>query len=358
MDQETSKLNTIQLKIAEPADDLEGIKQAGQILRNGGLVAFATETVYGLGANALDPEAVSRIYQAKGRPSDNPLIVHIGDQKDLTPLIASMPPKAEILMEQFWPGPLTLIFPRSGKVPDKVTGGLETVAVRMPAHPVSLAIIREAGVPIAAPSANKSGKPSPTRAEHVSHDLAGRVDMIVDSGPVKVGVESTVLDLTVEPPTILRPGGVTPEQLESVLGQRVLTDPALTGSTTDKPRAPGMKYTHYSPEAPVVLVEGRPEEIAVTINKLAKQYLDAGKKIGIMATSENVVEYCRGEVLNLGSRQEPATISANLFAVLREFDNRNVDIILAEAVENKGIGLAVMNRLRKSATSLVKAKGR
>lgn len=351
--------------VTDPAANSPALQKAGSILRQGGLVAFPTETVYGLGADALNPAAVQKIYLAKGRPRDNPLIVHIADEKSLAPLVSAIPAQARQLMEKFWPGPLTLVLPRSSRVPDQVTGGLATVAVRMPDHPVALALLKEAGVPVAAPSANLSGKPSPTTARHVWQDLAGRVEMIIDSGPVGVGVESTVLDLTAGTPMILRPGGVTAEELERVLGRKPAIDPSLAAAKAAGPddgeeeklipRSPGMKYTHYSPEAQVILIVGDLPPMTETIRRLTGEYLHKGLKVGIMATAETQEAYPEGTVISVGTRGDMATVAANLYGSLREFDARKVDIILAEGFDQAGLGAAVMNRLTKAADSIVKA---
>ncbi len=330
------------------------LDQAAEILRSGGLVAFPTETVYGLGANALDETAVEAIYRAKGRPSDNPLIVHIADTAAVKDLADNTPQTAQALMDTFWPGPLTLIMPRSSLVPDIVTAGLDTVAVRMPSHPIASALIKKAGVPVAAPSANSSGKPSPTLAKHVIEDLMGKVDVIIDGGNAEVGVESTVLDITVTPPVILRPGGVTLEQLQSVLGDVVGSPVPDTAEMPGTPKSPGMKYRHYSPKAMMLLVEGAPEQVAAEISKRAELYCREGTAVGILITDETAALYepslyscCK--VLSLGSRKDPNTLASNLFRCLREFDEKGVEVIMAETTDVKGIGQAVMNRLIKAA---------
>lgn len=338
------------LKLQGDHGDHEKIRQAAQVLRQGGLVAFPTETVYGLGGNGLDAQAVDRIYHAKGRPSDNPMILHISERKDLDPLVQEIPPLAEKAMEAYWPGPLTLIFKKSSKVPLRVTGGLDTVAVRMPSHPIARALIREAGLPIAAPSANLSGRPSPTKAEHVVQDLYGRVDIILEGPPSQIGLESTVLDLTTPIPTILRPGGITYEDLREVLGE-VSVDPGimedLQGDST--PRSPGMKYTHYAPKAPMTIVQGGREEVIKKINRLTREYQVQGKKVGILATQENLEYYPSSIVYSLGERDKPETIATNLFALLRKCDEDRVDVILAEGVDSHGIGMAIINRMNKAA---------
>ncbi|MFO7152785.1 MAG: L-threonylcarbamoyladenylate synthase [Bacillota bacterium] len=339
-------METKLIKVNGKQPDLESIRMAADVIRRGGLVAFPTETVYGLGANALDGDAARKIYAAKNRPQDNPLIVHISACEEIKGLVKDLPERAQILMERFWPGPLTLILEKSDKVPYSTTGGLDTVAVRMPRHPVAQALIKESGVPIAAPSANLSGKPSPTNAQDVYEDMAGRIEMILDGGPCEVGVESTVLDLTGDVPMILRPGGVTIEELNEVLG-RVELDPGLQPG--QRPKSPGQKYRHYSPKAPVLVVEGPVEAQVEKITEMAKELSAQGKKVGIMATAQTRKFYETGYVFSVGDRNAPLTISANLFSVLRKFDRIGVDHILAEGIPESGLGLAVMNRLRKAA---------
>ncbi len=325
------------------------MKRAGAIIRRGGLVAFPTETVYGLGANGLDGAAAGRIFEAKGRPSDNPLILHISDVKELDKLVRSVPDSAVRLIDRFWPGPMTLVMDKSSRVPEEVTAGLDTVAVRMPDHEIAILLIRYAGVPIAAPSANISGKPSPTVAEHVMDDLMGRVDMIIDGGRVSIGVESTVIDVTCLPVTVLRPGGITLEQIREVAGD-VSVDPALADiDGISVPRSPGMKYTHYSPEAQVIIIDGKVDRVAEKIKQMTRELEGQGRKVGILATEQTRQLYSRGVVIPAGDREAPGTIAARLFSILREFDKRKVDVILAESVEEKDMGLAVMNRLLKSA---------
>lgn len=330
--------------------DTDKLSTAAVSLGNGGLVAFPTETVYGLGANALDKDAVANIFKAKGRPADNPLIVHISDKHDINKLARVLPACAGKLIEAFWPGPLTLIVPRSSIIPDIVTAGLDTVGVRFPSHPVAAALIKMSGVPVAAPSANTSGRPSPTKAEHVIEDMYGKVDYIIDSGSVEVGLESTVLDITSDTPVILRPGKITREQLEAVLGT-VDIDPSLVSkdSTVIKPRAPGMKYRHYAPKAKVIVVEGNAASVAEYINKASEEQRQNGVITGVLATDETIGLYKTGKVISLGSRKQPTDIAARLFDALREFDTTDTQLIYAEAVEKKGIGAAIMNRLNKAA---------
>lgn len=333
------------------AADLAQLQEAGAIIRRGGLVAFPTETVYGLGGNALDPEVATKIYAAKGRPSDNPLIVHVARPEEVEALVTRVPAVAEKLIERFWPGPLTLVFAAAEQVPRRTTGGLDTVAVRLPAHPVALALIEVGGCPLAGPSANLSGCPSPTTAQHVIADLAGRVDMIIDSGRTGVGVESTVLDVTVSPPQILRPGGLTLEQLQQVI-PAVTVDPTVVQDTPPeggRVRSPGMKYKHYAPKAGVVVVEGRPTAIVTKICSLYDDYVSQGKRVAIMATTETAHLYGQRQTSIVGAREDLATVAANLFDLLRWFDAQGTEVILAEGVDMVGLGLAVMNRLRKAA---------
>ncbi|WP_041719399.1 L-threonylcarbamoyladenylate synthase [Alkaliphilus oremlandii] len=326
------------------------IVECGSILRNGGVVAFPTETVYGLGANALDANAIKKIFEAKGRPSDNPLIVHIAKKEDVIPLVKNIPEIGRILMEKFWPGPLTLLFEKSDIIPNEVTAGLSTVGIRMPSHPIAGALIEAAQVPVAAPSANTSGRPSPTKGQHVIEDMMGRVDAIISGGECNVGLESTVLDITGDIPMILRPGGVTKEMLEAVLGQ-VAVDAAIEdpSKSVEKPKSPGMKYTHYAPKADVIVVEGPVEQMVMKIKVLEREYRAKGKRVGIICTEETKDLYGEAMVKSMGSRQVPETIAACIFKVLREFDETDVDIILSEAVEAVEIGQAIMNRLKKAA---------
>lgn len=333
----------------------EVVAQAGEILRRGGLVAFPTETVYGLGANALDSRAVARIFEVKGRPQDNPLIVHVAHRGEVAGLISGeVPERASLLIELFWPGPLTLVLPAAPHLPPQVTAGLPTVALRMPAHPVALALIEAAGVPVAAPSANLSGRPSPTTARHVLEDLGGRIEAVLDAGPAAVGLESTVLDLTGPVPMILRPGGVTREELEEVLGE-VLLAPGAAGESFGpvRPRSPGMKYRHYAPKATLLLVEGEPRRVVSRIEEQASAYLSRGMKVGILTFEETASLYHlpqdRVHVVVAGSRKDPRAVASCLFSVLRRFDGLGVDVILAEGIEPRGMGLAVMNRLRRAA---------
>lgn len=279
----------------------EALREAGEIIRQGGLVAFPTETVYGLGGDALNPESSKKIYAAKGRPSDNPLIIHIADIKDLEKIVKEIPQSAYQLADVFWPGPLTMILPKSEEVPYQTTGGLNTVAVRMPSHPVALEFIREAGGYVAAPSANLSGKPSPTKAKYVVQDMDGRIDMIIDGDGVDIGLESTIVDLTGDKPMILRPGYITKEMLDAVLGQ-VETDPTLLDSDSkEAPKAPGMRYRHYAPKGELVLVEGSPEAVVSYINEQTSLHRQQGEKTGIIGTTEMTGRYEADSVKIAGS---------------------------------------------------------
>ncbi|HLO03903.1 MAG TPA: L-threonylcarbamoyladenylate synthase [Symbiobacteriaceae bacterium] len=343
------EMHTEVVLVSPEAPSEEAIAPAAAALKAGHLVAFPTETVYGLGANALDGAAVAQIFAAKGRPADNPLIVHVADRSALGQVVREIPPKAIALMDGFWPGPLTLVLPRQEAIPTEVSAGLATVGVRMPSHPIALALIRAAGVPIAAPSANRSGRPSPTSAEHVLEDMVGRIPWVLDGGETGVGLESTVLDLTVDPPVLLRPGGVTVEQLQQVIGE-VQIDPGVNGVVhTSRPRSPGMKYTHYAPKAPVILVEGPVLRMQAKIVDLTAEYQVEGKRVGILCATESMGRYGAPVVLDYGGRHQLDMVAANLFRALRAFDRHRVDVVLAEAVPETGIGLAVMNRLRRAA---------
>ncbi len=322
------------------------IERAAQLLREGGLVGIPTETVYGLGANGLDPEAVSHIFMAKGRPQDNPLILHIPEVSWLERYCEHIPQSAYLLAEHFWPGPMTMILPRKSLVPDVVTASLDTVGMRCPAHPLCRAIIEKADVPVAAPSGNTSGRPSPTNAKDMLEDMDGKIDAIVDGGPCMVGVESTIIDLTCTPPRLLRPGGITLEQLRSVLGE-VDVDPAVTRlmGAGEKPRAPGMKYRHYAPKAPVTVVTGDPARSAQYIHD------HAGECDGVICFKEFVSLCSQGNrvVLDLGPACDQQEQARHVFAALRRFDHTAVPAIWAQCPDSSGIGLAIANRLNKAA---------
>lgn len=330
-------------------DNIEEIKEAADVVRSGGTVVFPTETVYGLGANALSSEACEKIFIAKGRPQDNPLIVHVADF-DIERYVKYVPDTARKLMESFWPGPLTIIMPKSELIPELVTAGLDSVALRMPSNKIARMLIEYAEVPIAAPSANISGKPSPTAIEHCIEDLEGLVDVIIGGDRAEVGLESTVVDTTGDVVTILRPGGITKAMLEEVVGE-VKIDPAIMGRLEDdvKPKAPGMKYRHYAPKAPLTIVKGTPDRVAFYINSKVNELNKLGHKVGILGTDESVKNYKADCVLSIGSRKYPGIIAANLFDCLREFDKIDVDYLYAEGFSEEGLGLAIMNRLKKAA---------
>ena len=325
------------------------IEKAGDILKNGGLVAFPTETVYGLGADALNEMAAHKIYEAKGRPSDNPLIVHITNMKDLEKVAEVIPEAAYTVAEKYWPGPLTMIFDKTDLVPYGTTGGLETVAVRMPNEPVARAVIDAGGGFIAAPSANTSGRPSPTTAQHVEEDLTGRIDMIIDGGAVPIGVESTILDMTVTPPMILRPGAITKEMLEELIGEVSVDRALISSESKEPPKAPGMKYRHYAPEAELSIVEGPMELVIEGINRMARERSAQGYRVGVIGTEETVARYRADSVKSVGTRTDESTIANHLYGILREFDNEKVDYIYSESFATGGIGSAIMNRLLKAA---------
>jgi len=320
------------------------VEKAAEILKSGGLAGIPTETVYGLGANGLNPEAVGRIFQAKGRPQDNPLILHIPEASWLERYCQKIPETAWRLAERFWPGPLTMILYRKPVVPDAVTAGLDTVGMRCPAHPICRAIISAAGVPIAAPSGNTSGRPSPTTARHMLDDMDGRIDAILDGGPCTVGVESTIIDLTGTPPRLLRPGGVPLEALRDELGE-VEVDPAVTRlmGAGEKPKAPGMKYRHYAPKAPVTVVKGDPERSAVYISA------HSAPGDGVICFEEFTPLFPAGSVQSLGPAADKAEQARHIFDALRQFDSTDVPAIWAQCPDCEGIGLAITNRLSKAA---------
>ena len=345
-------MKTIIKKTSVDNIDMDTINQAGEIIRQGGLVAFPTETVYGLGADALNEEAAAKIYAAKGRPSDNPLIAHIADLEMLKPLVEEIPPVAEKLMDAFWPGPMTLIFNKSNLVPKGTTGGLDTVAVRYPNHPIAQALIKAAGVSIAAPSANLSGKPSPTLGEHVIDDMDGRIDMIIDGG---MGLESTIIDVTVNPPMILRPGFITYEMVKEIVPDATEDRTIFTKPTKEfKPKAPGMKYRHYAPSADYTIYKGDEVKVAEKIIELANEKADEGKITGIITADQHLHMY-QGrlnksiKVVSLGDLEKPETVANHLFKALRDFDKVDTEFIFGEAFSEKNVGQAIMNRLTKAA---------
>ncbi len=341
-------MNTLLFDMTKEIDPSQ-MEQAGKIVLDGGLVAFPTETVYGLGGNALDPQASMKIYAAKGRPSDNPLIVHIADWEAMDKIVTEIPEAAKKLANAFWPGPLTMILNKSDAVPMETTGGLNTVAIRMPNHPVALGLIRNGGGYIAAPSANTSGRPSPSLASHVYDDLNGKIDCILDGGMVDIGVESTIIDLTEEVPVVLRPGYISLQMLRDVLGHVEMDRGLLINDPKVHPKAPGMKYRHYAPKAALTIVEGPTEAVIKKINELAGEDIGRGEKVGIIATSESSRFYSQGTVEVIGTRSDEITISRHLFAVLRSFDDLGVTKIYSESFETPQIGQAIMNRLIKAA---------
>ena len=350
---------TLILKVNPQKPEAAKVRVAAEFIKKGGLVAFPTETVYGLGADALNPTAVQALFKAKKRPLDNPPIVHVENVDDVYKLAKHVPPKAVLLMKQFWPGPLTLVLERSEMVPDVTVAGLNTVAIRMPKNKVALALIRESQCPIAAPSANLAGKPSPTNAQHVFDDLKGRIDAILDGGPTCIGVESTVLDLSVNPPLILRPGGTSFEALKKVLGDVTLHPFVATVEelAVSEARSPGMRHKHYAPNAELVLVEGSVPAVVEKVKELIASCKGRGNRVGVLATDETAQKYEADVVKSLGSRFNLDSVAQNLFRLLREFDVEGIDVIIAEGVPVEGLGLAVMNRLRKaSGYNIVKSE--
>ena len=337
-------MKTEMIKIDRDDMDLREMKRAGEILKKGGLVAFPTETVYGLGGDALDETAAHRIYEAKGRPSDNPLIVHIADMEHLDKIVKYVPESARKLAEAFWPGPLTMIMDKSDAVPHGTTGGLDTVAIRMPSDTIALELIREGGGYVAAPSANTSGRPSPTTAQHVYEDLQGKIPMILDGGAVTIGLESTIVDLTEEIPTILRPGFISLDMVQAVLGEAQIDRGLIANDSNIHPKAPGMKYRHYAPKADLKIVEGPMEQVISYINEQAEK-----GRTGIICTEETRSRYPKGDIKCVGTRKDELSIASHLFAVLREFDEDGVEQIYSESFKAPGLGEAIMNRLLKAA---------
>lgn len=343
-------MDTIIEKVDPGNIDADVMEQAGKLIAEGELVAFPTETVYGLGGDALDPDASRKIYAAKGRPSDNPLIVHIAEFDDMKRVAREVPEQAKKLADAFWPGPLTMIVWKSDAVPEATTGGMQTVAVRMPNHPVALELIRRSGCLIAAPSANTSGRPSPTEAQHVAEDLSGKIAMILDGGPVGIGIESTIIDLTEEKPMILRPGYITPEMLSEVLQEEVVIDPGIIAADdTRKPKAPGMKYKHYAPKAEMIIVDGAQDAVIAKINELTAAKRAEGKKVAVIATDETKERYGAQIILSMGRRSDEDAIAQHLYKILRECDELDVGEIYSECFQTPRIGQAIMNRLLKAA---------
>lgn len=346
-------METIVVKIEEEHPDRESIQRAGQILKEGGLVAFPTETVYGLGGDALNPDSSRKIYAAKGRPSDNPLIVHICRWEDIFKIANPVPEAAQKLAKAFWPGPLTMILKKTELVPRETTGGLDTVAIRFPADHTALALIEAAGGFVAAPSANASGRPSPTLAQYVQEDMDGRIEMILDGGEVGIGLESTIVDLTGREPMILRPGFITKEMLEEVLESVDVDKTILDVNCKLRPKAPGMRYRHYAPKGELAIVEGDPETVVETICQKSRAAKDAGAKVGIIATDETVKRYLAesraDSIKSVGSRTDEAAVGRNLYRILREFDDEDVTVMYSESFSESGFGQAIMNRLLKAA---------
>lgn len=337
------------IKTNEKHIDMQAISEAGSVIKEGGLVAFPTETVYGLGGDALNGSSSQKIYAAKGRPSDNPLIIHIAQMEALSKIVKEIPEAAYKLAERYWPGPLTMIFDKADCVPLETTGGLSTVAVRMPSNKIARALIEASGGYIAAPSANRSGRPSPTVAKYVIEDLDGRVEMIIDGGEADIGLESTIIDLTGDRPMILRPGYITEEMLEQAVGGVDVDQTIIDGNSPKAPKAPGMKYRHYAPKGNLTIVEGQAEQVSAYINEQLCFYKRKGNKTGVIATDETAVNYRADSVKSAGKRKQEDQIAKHLFRILREFDDEGVEIIYAESFDKKGVGQAIMNRLLKAA---------
>ena len=326
----------------------QAIAEAARLIAGGELVGMPSETVYGLGANALDEAAVKKSFEAKGRPGDNPLIVHVSSLAEIPPLVREIPENARKLMEAFWPGPMTLILPKSDRIPGAVSAGLDTVGIRLPASEAARDLIAAAGCPIAAPSANRSGRPSPTTAQHVFEDMDGRIPMILDAGACGVGVESSVIDATGETPVILRPGGITPEMVEAVLGAVAVDEHVMAPlAEGDIVRSPGMKYKHYAPQAKTVIFDGAAENVSAAICARYDEAAEQGGKPAILGFDEH--DFGGRTVISLGSVSHPDDAAARLFAALRELDERGETLALCEAMDARGIGLAVMNRMGRAA---------
>lgn len=329
--------------------DRKAIAKGGEILKNGGLVAFPTETVYGLGGNALDPKASMKIYAAKGRPSDNPLIVHIADIRDLDKIVTEVPEKARVLAEKYWPGPLTMILPKADIVPKETTGGLDSVAVRFPSDPIAQELILAAGGYVAAPSANTSGRPSPTTAGHVAEDLGEAIDMIIDGGQVNIGLESTIVDFTEDIPVVLRPGYISLEMLRETLGDVRMDKGLIKPDSKVHPKAPGMKYRHYAPKGQMTIVEGDIDNVVAKINELSKEKIADGRNVAVIATDETKYRYKYGTVKSIGSRKTEGSIAAGLYDILRDMDHIGAQDIYAESFSDDRLGGAIMNRMIKAA---------
>lgn len=342
-------METKVIVINHKAMDEGVLREAGNIIKKGGLVAFPTETVYGLGGDALNKESSRKIYEAKGRPSDNPLIIHICNMKDLRSIVEEIPKDVFRLAEAFWPGPLTIIMKKSDLVPKETTGGLDTVAVRMPSHPVALKFIEYAGGYVAAPSANVSGRPSPTKAKYVIEDMTGRIDMILDGDGIDIGLESTIVDMTTELPMILRPGYITKDMLEKVLGEVSVDQTILDINCKEPPKAPGMRYRHYAPKAQLTIVEGEANKTIETINQLTREAHNRGEKVGIIGTEETKDKYFGDSIKSVGKRSDEESIARTLYTILREFDDEDISVIYSESFSECAMGQAIMNRLLKAA---------
>ncbi|WP_252231432.1 L-threonylcarbamoyladenylate synthase [Clostridium sp. ZBS15] len=342
-------MNTNIIKINNIIDDEEKMKEAAQIIKNGGIVAFPTETVYGLGSDALNEDAVKKIFIAKGRPQDNPLIVHVAS-KNIENLVEDIPEIAQKLIDKYWPGPLTLILKKKSIIPNMTSANLDTIGIRMPNNEIALKLIEMSNTVIAAPSANISGRPSPTDVERCIEDLSGRVDCIVGGNKSDIGLESTILDCTVNPPLVLRPGGITLEMLKQIDNRIEIDGAIMKKSTGDlKPKAPGMKYRHYAPKAKVKIISGERKKTIEKMKEMVDYYIDNNKKVCILTIQENEKEYNKGIKVVLGSRENLLMVAQNLFESLRKCDDLGADVILAEAYEEKGVGIAIMNRLNKAA---------
>ncbi len=342
-------MNTNIIKINNIIDDEEKMKEAAQIIKDGGIVAFPTETVYGLGSDALNEDAVKKIFIAKGRPQDNPLIVHVAS-KNIQSLVEDTPDIAQRLIDKYWPGPLTLILKKKSIIPDMTSANLDTIGIRMPNNEIALKLIEMSNTVIAAPSANISGRPSPTDVERCIDDLSGRVDCIVGGKKSDIGLESTILDCTVNPPIVLRPGGITLEMLKEIDNRIEIDGAIMKKSTGDlKPKAPGMKYRHYAPKAKVKIISGERKKTIEKIKEIVDYYIDNNKKVCILTIQENEKEYNKGIKVVLGSKENLLMVAQNLFESLRKCDDLGADVILAEAYEEKGVGIAIMNRLNKAA---------
>lgn len=349
-------MNTVIMDVR--TENEEAFIRASEILQNGGLVAFPTETVYGLGGDALNDSAAAKIYEAKGRPSDNPLIIHIADMEAVYNLADEVSVSARLLMETFWPGPLTVILKKKTCVPDSTTGGLDTVAIRYPSHPVARKLIKDSGIYIAAPSANLSGRPSPTTADHVRKDLSGRIDMILDGGPVDIGIESTIVDMTGEIPVILRPGFISSEMIKSVTSECVMDRALEETEGSARPKAPGMKYTHYAPKGELTIVEGERDAVKNVINRLLKEKKSFGYTTAVICDIADTAEYDCDNVFACGSRENDITVASALYRVLRECDEAGAQYIYSESFADGDMGYAIMNRLLKAAGHrIVKAGG-